>query len=89
MYKITGACYAYTPGQQGTGGDQPRESPDIDVKVPAAGVVRVTPLRNGRYLVEIGRARYVKRFNLSDAEARELYARIGATVPGIAPAVTQ
>jgi hypothetical protein len=36
------------------------------------GEIRVTPSRNGYWLVEIGRAKYVKRLNVSRTEAAEL-----------------
>ena len=70
---------AIAPGPPGTGNP-------LDVKIPADGAVSVSPLGDGRYLVQIGRPRYVKRLQLSHAEAAELHAAIGATVPGIAPA---
>lgn len=44
------------------------------------GVIRVTPSRNGRWLVEIGRARYAKRLNVSRAEAAELVRVLTAEV---------
>jgi hypothetical protein len=56
-----------------------KESQGIDLDTAAAlasGVVRVTDNLDRRgnhwFLVSIGRDRYVKRFNLSDAEARQL-----------------
>jgi hypothetical protein len=53
---------------------------------PPDGVVRITPQSGGKYLVEIGRGKYVKRFQLSHAEASELYSQLAATVPGLRPA---
>jgi hypothetical protein len=44
------------------------------------GVVRVTPSRNGRWLVEIGRERYPKRLNVSRTEAAELVRVLTAEV---------
>jgi hypothetical protein len=60
--------------------------PDGKAGLTAQGIVRVTPCRNGRWLVEIGRARYVKRLNISRAEAAELVRVLTAVVltPGAA-----
>lgn len=38
----------------------------------AEGVVQVTIIKTGWFLVEIGRARYTKRFNLAVSEASQL-----------------
>lgn len=48
-----------------------RRSEAVKKDVPE-GQVTLTSLGAGWWLVQIGRARYVKRFNLSDAEARQL-----------------
>jgi hypothetical protein len=42
------------------------------VSLTPPGAVQVTPGRDGWYFVQITRAKYVKRFNLSRAEAAEL-----------------
>jgi hypothetical protein len=55
-------------------------------ELPPPGTVRMTPQTGGKYLVEIGRGRYVKRFQLSHAEASELYSQLAATMPGLRPA---
>lgn len=44
------------------------------------GVIRVTPCRNDRWLVEIGRNQYAKRLNISRAEAAELVRVLTAEV---------
>jgi len=46
-------------------------------QVPAGQIV-VTPHEGGWFLIQIGRARYTKRFNLSRAEASELVDRLAA-----------
>jgi hypothetical protein len=46
-----------------------------------AGIVRATPLAGGWHLIEIGRTKGVKRFNLSDAEARQLIEVLGEVLP--------
>lgn len=51
---------------------------ETDIRIIPAGQVRTTPQPNGRYLVEIGRARYVKRFNLSHAESTQVLAQLAA-----------
>jgi hypothetical protein len=66
---------------------QVRATP-TETRILAPGVVRLTPLGDGRYLAEIGRDRSVKRLQLSWTEAAQLHEAIAATVPGIAPAVT-
>jgi len=55
-------------------------SADLAPIVTPPGVIRVTPSRNGRWLVEIGRAQYVKRLNVSRAEAAELVRVLTAEV---------
>jgi hypothetical protein len=52
--------------------------PETDIRIIPDGQVRTTPQPNGRFLVEIGRARYVKRFNLSGAEAAQVAAQLAA-----------
>jgi hypothetical protein len=42
------------------------------------GQMIVTRLDRGRFLIEIGRARYVKRVNLSADEAREVVRHLAA-----------
>jgi len=59
---------------------------DLTSLPPPDGVVRITPQTGGKYLVEIGRGKYVKRFQLSHAEASELYSQLPAMVPGLRPA---
>jgi hypothetical protein len=50
---------------------------------PAAGEVLITDQPHGRYLVEIGRGRYVKRFNLSHDEAAQIAAMLAAKLPAV------
>lgn len=52
---------------------QPREVP--------AGQVDIAPHGTGWYLVQIGRGRYTKRFNLSDNELRQIAAWADADMP--------
>lgn len=62
----------------GTTTTRPTTQPaEPDIRIIADGLVRTTPLPNGRLLVEIGRARYVKRFNLAPAEAAQLHEQLG------------
>jgi hypothetical protein len=56
---------------------------DITKLPPPDGVVRMTPQSGGKYLVEIGRGKYTKRFQLSHAEATQLYSQLPAIVPGL------
>lgn len=46
------------------------------------GIVRVERGRDDWYYVSIGRAAKVKRFNLRDAEARQLLEQLLAMLPG-------
>jgi hypothetical protein len=50
---------------------------------PPPGVVQVDTLSGGWFHVQLGRNRRVKRFNLSDAEARQLLDRL--IVLGVTP----
>lgn len=46
------------------------------------GAVTVQRVRDGWLLVEVGRGRYVKRFNLRDSEAIELVMKLSEALPG-------
>jgi hypothetical protein len=48
----------------------------------AEGVVTVERLADGWLHVQIGRTRYVKRFNLRDAEARQLIEQLTPLLTG-------
>lgn len=47
-----------------------------------AGIVHLTPQAEGRFLVEVGRARRVTRMNLSHAEASQLLDLLGSALRG-------
>ncbi len=44
----------------------------------APGIIVVERTASGFYLVQIGRTRYTKRFNLSKAEAQELIEQLAS-----------
>lgn len=46
--------------------------PETDSRPVPIGQIRVTPQSGGWWLIEIGRARKLKRLYLSDAEYRQL-----------------
>jgi hypothetical protein len=71
---IAAVCVSVPPERiQDGNADGPNTQPaETDIRIVADGQIRTTPQRNGRLLVEIGRGRYVKRFNLSRAEAEQL-----------------
>jgi hypothetical protein len=52
-----------------------------DVKDVDPGAVEVTALGTGYYLVQIGRARYTKRLNLSVDEAERLIEELQKVLP--------
>lgn len=48
-----------------------------------AGQVTITRTASGYYLVQIGRLRYTKRFNLSPAEAEAVVDELGALLRAV------
>ena len=53
---------------------------DTGTPQPADGQIVVEPLAQGWFRVHIGRARIVKRFNLSPGEARQLIPQLTAAI---------
>ncbi len=52
---------------------------------PRLGEVLVEPSRSGWFFVQVGRHKGIKRFNLSDDEARQLIEQICASRPDLIP----
>lgn len=57
-------------------------SDEVETADVPTGQVRVDPHGSGWYLIQIGRGRYTKRFNLSDAEIRQLIDKFADVLAG-------